>query len=68
MKKDKTQKVDKKQKVTKTTRRKFLKTAVAAGAGAVVAPTLFNIRTAKASHNYLAHTDLLARWYRTRDL
>jgi TRAP-type mannitol/chloroaromatic compound transport system substrate-binding protein len=49
MKKDKTQKVDKKQKVTKTTRRKFLKTAVAAGAGAVVAPTLFNIRTAKAA-------------------
>ena len=48
MKKDKAQKNDKKQKVTKTTRRKFLKTAVAAGAGAAAAPMLFNIRTAKA--------------------
>ena len=48
MKKDTTQKVDKKQKVTKTTRRKFLKKAAAVSAGAVVAPTLFNIRTAKA--------------------
>ena len=48
MKKDKAQKNDKKQKVTKTTRHKFLKTAVAAGAGAAAAPMLFNIRTAKA--------------------
>jgi TRAP-type mannitol/chloroaromatic compound transport system substrate-binding protein len=43
MKKDTTE------KVTKTTRRKFLKTTVAAGVGAAVAaPTLFNIRTAAA--------------------
>jgi len=43
MKKDTTE------KATKTTRRKFLKTTVAAGVGAaVVAPTLFNIRTAAA--------------------
>ena len=43
MKKDTTE------KVTKTTRRKFLKNTVAAGVGAaVVAPTLFNIRTAAA--------------------
>ncbi len=49
MKKDKAQKNDKKQKVTKTTRRKFLKTAAVVSAGAVVAPTLFNIRTAKAA-------------------
>jgi TRAP-type mannitol/chloroaromatic compound transport system substrate-binding protein len=48
MKKDTAQKIDKKQKVKKTTRRKFLKTAVAAGAGAAAAPMLFNIRTAKA--------------------
>jgi hypothetical protein len=48
MKKDKTQKADKKQKIKKTTRRKFLKTAVVAGAGAAAAPMLFNIRTAKA--------------------
>jgi TRAP-type mannitol/chloroaromatic compound transport system substrate-binding protein len=48
MKKDKTQKVAKKKKVTKTTRRKFLKKAAVVSAGAVVAPTLFNIRTAKA--------------------
>jgi TRAP-type mannitol/chloroaromatic compound transport system substrate-binding protein len=43
MKQDKTEKVPK-----KTTRRKFLKKAVAAGVGAAAAPTLFNIRTAKA--------------------
>ena len=43
MKQDKTDKVPK-----KTTRRKFLKKAVAAGVGAAAAPTLFNIRTAKA--------------------
>jgi len=48
MKMDKIQKVDKKQKVKKTTRRKFLKKAAVVSAGAVVAPTLFNIRTAKA--------------------
>ena len=48
MKKDMTQKIDKKQKVTKTTRRKFLKKAAVVSAGAVIAPTLFNIRTAKA--------------------
>jgi TRAP-type mannitol/chloroaromatic compound transport system substrate-binding protein len=48
MKKDKTQKIDKKQKVKQTTRRKFLKSAVVAGAGAAAAPMLFNIRTAKA--------------------
>jgi TRAP-type mannitol/chloroaromatic compound transport system substrate-binding protein len=40
---------DKTEKVTKTTRRKFLKKTVAAGIGAAVAaPTLFNIRTAAA--------------------
>jgi len=48
MKKDTTQKIDREQKVEKTTRRKFLKKAVVVSAGAVVAPTLFNIRTAKA--------------------
>ncbi len=42
-------KQDKTEKVTKTTRRKFLKKTVAAGIGAAVAaPTLFNIRTAAA--------------------
>jgi TRAP-type mannitol/chloroaromatic compound transport system substrate-binding protein len=45
MKKDKTETVPK-----KSTRRKFLKTTMAAGVGAAVAaPTLFNIRTAKAA-------------------
>ena len=48
MKEDKTQKVAKKPKVKKTSRRKFLKKAAVVAAGAVVAPTLFNIRTAKA--------------------
>jgi TRAP-type mannitol/chloroaromatic compound transport system substrate-binding protein len=48
MKKDTTQRIDKQQKVTKATRRKFLKKAAVVGAGAVVAPTLFNIRTVKA--------------------
>ena len=44
MKKDKTDKAPK-----KTTRRNFLKKTVAAGVGAaVVAPTIFNIRTAAA--------------------
>jgi len=42
-------KQDKTEKVTKTTRRKFLKETVAAGVGAAIAaPTLFNIRTAAA--------------------
>jgi TRAP-type mannitol/chloroaromatic compound transport system substrate-binding protein len=49
MKKVKTEKIEKKPEVTKTTRRKFLKKSVAAGVGAAVAaPTLFNIRTAAA--------------------
>ena len=48
MKEDKTQKVAKKPKVKKTSRRKFLKKAAVVAAGAVVAPTLFNIQTAKA--------------------
>jgi TRAP-type mannitol/chloroaromatic compound transport system substrate-binding protein len=49
MKKVNAKKIDKKPEVTKTTRRKFLKKTVAAGVGAaVVAPTLFNIRTAAA--------------------
>ena len=48
MKTDKTQKVEKKQKVKETTRRKFLKKTVVAGAAAVTAPAIFNIRTAKA--------------------
>ena len=43
MKQDKTEKVPK-----KTTRRNFLKKTAAVGIGAAVAPTLFNIRTAKA--------------------
>ena len=38
MKKDAIQRIDKKQKVTKTTRRKFLKKAAVVSAGAVVAP------------------------------
>lgn len=49
MKKEKAQEIDKTQKGKKTTRRKFLKSAVAAGVGAAVVPTLFNIRTAKAA-------------------
>ncbi len=49
MEKEKALKIDKKQKEEKTTRRKFLKTAVAVSAGAAVAPTLFNIKTAKAA-------------------
>jgi len=49
MKKEKTQKIGKTQNSKKTTRRKFLKTAVAAGVGAAAIPTLFNIRTAKAA-------------------
>ncbi|MGD2269071.1 MAG: TRAP transporter substrate-binding protein DctP [Desulfobacterales bacterium] len=48
MKKDTTKRIDGKQEVKKTTRRNFLKKAAAVGAGAAVAPTLFNIRTAKA--------------------
>jgi TRAP-type mannitol/chloroaromatic compound transport system substrate-binding protein len=48
MKTDRTQKVEKKQKVKKTTRRKFLKKTAVAGAAALTAPALFNIRTAKA--------------------
>jgi TRAP-type mannitol/chloroaromatic compound transport system substrate-binding protein len=43
MKKDKTEKIPK-----ETTRRNFLKKTAAVGIGAAVAPTLFNIRTAKA--------------------
>ena len=51
MKKDKTRNVDKQQKSTETTRRKFLKTSVAAGIGAAAAaPTLFNIGSAKAAN------------------
>ena len=49
MKKEKAQEIDKTQEGKKTTRRKFLKAAVAAGVGAAVVPTLFNIRTAKAA-------------------
>jgi TRAP-type mannitol/chloroaromatic compound transport system substrate-binding protein len=49
MKKVHANKIDKKPETTKTTRRKFLKKTMAAGVGAAVAaPTLFNIRTAKA--------------------
>jgi TRAP-type mannitol/chloroaromatic compound transport system substrate-binding protein len=48
MKKDTTQRIDGKQEVKKTTRRNFLKKTAIVGAGAAVAPTLFNIRTAKA--------------------
>ena len=51
MKKEKTTELGKKTKnkeVDKTGRRKFLKTAVAVGAGAAAAPMIFNIRTAKA--------------------
>jgi anaerobic selenocysteine-containing dehydrogenase len=65
MKTDRTQKVEKKQKVKKTTRRKFLKKTAVAGAAALTAPALFNIRTAKAK---TTTTDFLVRWYRTRDL
>ena len=48
MKEDTTQRLDTEQRETKTTRRKFLKKAAVVGAGALAAPTLFNIRTAKA--------------------
>jgi TRAP-type mannitol/chloroaromatic compound transport system substrate-binding protein len=48
MKKDTTQRIDGKQEVKKTTRRNFLKKTAIVGAGAAFAPTLFNIRTAKA--------------------
>jgi TRAP-type C4-dicarboxylate transport system substrate-binding protein len=51
MKKDKTQQVEAQQKSTETTRRKFLKTTVAAGIGAAAAaPTLFNIGSARAAN------------------
>jgi TRAP-type mannitol/chloroaromatic compound transport system substrate-binding protein len=49
MKKERAQKIGKKQKGLKTDRRKFLKGAIAAGVGAAAVPTLFNIRTAKAA-------------------
>jgi TRAP-type mannitol/chloroaromatic compound transport system substrate-binding protein len=49
MKDDHTKKVKEESKDTKTNRRSFLKGTVAAGVGAAVAPTLFNIRTAKAA-------------------
>ena len=48
MKKDPVEKNVKRQVQTKTTRRKFLKTSVAAGIGAAAAPQIFNIRTAAA--------------------